>query len=160
MHKPTTFSLVLFFLCSNSVFAQTVNYSLRFYGNAINDIDRVKIQIDTVAKNPPGPPADVGSEDFTLEFWMKASAAENLAGAVNCGNNINWINGNIIIDRDRFNEDCKFGLSVAGGAIVFGVSGSWHRRPHDLRYIEPPGRAMAPYFCTAASRRRLDVALC
>jgi concanavalin A-like lectin/glucanase superfamily protein len=96
-------------------------YALRFHGNGVNapDADRVKIRID----NPPGPPADVGATDFTLEFWMKAAAAENGAAAVTCGPNINWIYGNIVFDRDRFNRDRKFGLSIAGGRFVFGVSG-------------------------------------
>jgi hypothetical protein len=94
-----------------------INYSLRFYGHGVNQIDRVKISI-----NPPVP-ADVGAEDFTLEFWMKANALQNTAGAVSCGANIGWINGNIVFDRDRYGQDRKFGLSIAGGKFVFGVSG-------------------------------------
>lgn len=101
-------------------------YSLRFYGNGVNapDLDRVKIPIDDVANNSAGPPADVGATDFTIEFWMKANASENTSSTVTCGNNVNWINGNIIFDRDRFNQNRKFGISVAGGFIVFGVSGN------------------------------------
>ncbi len=99
--------------------------SLRFYGNGVAapDLDRVKIAIDDVANNLPGPPADVGSSDFTIEFWLKAAAADNTAAAVSCGNNINWIYGNIVVDRDRYGQDRKFGLSLAGGQLVFGVSG-------------------------------------
>ncbi len=97
--------------------------SLRFHGNGVNDIDRVKIAIDDPANANPGPPADVGATDFTIELWMKASAAENTAAAVACGANINWIYGNILLDRDRYNQDRKFGLSTAGGVLVFGVSG-------------------------------------
>ncbi len=103
--------------------AQGGGFSLRFHGNGVNDIDRVKIRIDDPATADPGPPADIGATDFTLEFWMKASASENTAGAVTCGGNINWIFGNIVFDRDRFNQDRKFGLSIAGGKLVFGVSG-------------------------------------
>jgi hypothetical protein len=106
-----------------SNFAETVpaGYALRFHGNGVNapDHDRVKIRID----NPPGPPADVGATDFTLEFWMKAAAEENPAAAQTCGANINWIYGNIVFDRDRYNQDRKFGLSIAGGRIIFGASG-------------------------------------
>ncbi len=99
-------------------------YSLRFLGNGTGDIDRVKIRLDDPSvANDTGPPADIGSEDFTLEFWMRGSAAGNSAGAQACGANINWINGNIVIDRDRFNQDRKFGLSIAGGVPIFGVSG-------------------------------------
>ncbi len=54
---------------------------------------------------------------------MKADAADNTAAAVTCGANVAWINGNIVVDRDRFGLDRKFGVSIAGGAVVFGVSG-------------------------------------
>ncbi len=97
--------------------------SLRFYGNGTGDSDRVKVAIDDPADSSPGPPADVGATDFTIELWLKASAADNSAAAVTCGANLNWINGNIVIDRDRFNLDRKFGVSIAGGTVVFGVSG-------------------------------------
>jgi hypothetical protein len=55
---------------------------------------------------------------------MKAQAFENPAPAVQCGSNINWIYGNIVFDRDRYNQDHKFGLSIAGGKFVFGISGA------------------------------------
>jgi hypothetical protein len=103
--------------------AQESGYSLRFFGHGIDDIDRVKIAIDDPTNDQPGPPADVGAEDFTLEFWMKARVSENPAGAVNCGANINWIYGHTVFDRDRYDQDRKFGLSIAGGVFVFGVSG-------------------------------------
>ncbi len=99
-------------------------FSIQFFGNGTGDIDRVKIPID---EPPPdvsaGPPADVGAEDFTLEFWIAAEPGANDAGAVQCGENLAWINGNIVFDRDRYNQDRKFGLSLAGGRLVFGVSG-------------------------------------
>ncbi|GIV10102.1 MAG: hypothetical protein KatS3mg019_2193 [Fimbriimonadales bacterium] len=117
-----TLSLVLLLGGLCACFAQ--GYSLRFYGNGVNDIDRVKIRIDDPSNNLPGPPADIGATDFTIEFWMKANATDNPTSAVSCGANVNWIYGNIIIDRDRFNQDRKFGISVAGGKIVFGVSGN------------------------------------
>jgi hypothetical protein len=97
--------------------------SLRFFGNGTGDIDRLKIAIDDPDTVAPGPPADVGASDFTIELWLKATAAENDAGAVSCGDNIAWINGNILVDRDRYNQDRKFGLSIAGGSLVFGMSG-------------------------------------
>jgi hypothetical protein len=76
----------------------------------------VKIRLDDPAlPADPGPPADVGATDFTLEFFVKANAADNVqGGSVSCnGSNIDWIYGNIAIDRDRFNQDRKFGLCVA-----------------------------------------------
>lgn len=96
--------------------------SLRFFGNGVNDIDRVKVRIDNPADNNPGPPADVGATDFTVEFWMRA-ATGNDAGAVSCGANNDWILGNIMIDRDRFFADREYGISLADGRVVFGVAG-------------------------------------
>lgn len=99
-------------------------FSLRFFGNGVDDIDRVKIPIDALPPDDsPGPPADVGASDFTIEFWMRARAEDNTAEPVACGDNIAWINGNIVIDRDRYNQDRKYGLSLAGGRWVFGVTG-------------------------------------
>jgi hypothetical protein len=98
-------------------------YSLRFNGNGTNDIDRVKIRVDDPATSLPGPPVDVGATDFTLEFWISGTQADNPAQQVTCGANDNWIRGNIIVDRDRYNQDRNFGISAAGGRIVFGVEG-------------------------------------
>jgi len=98
-------------------------FALRFHGNGVNDIDRVKIPLDDPTTSIPGPPADVGATDFTLEFWLRALAEENLAPAVACGANDNWIYGNIVVDRDRYNQGRAFGLSLAGGVVVFGVRG-------------------------------------
>jgi hypothetical protein len=98
--------------------------SLRFMGNGVNDIDRVKIRIDDPASSTDiGPPADVGATDFTVEFWMKATS-ENTSGAVSCGANQNWIWGNALIDRDRYNQGRKFGVSLGGGRIAYGVTNS------------------------------------
>jgi glucose/arabinose dehydrogenase len=97
--------------------------SLRFFGNGSGDIDRVKIRVDDPADSNPGPPVDVGAADFTIEIWLRGRAAENPAPAVTCGANVNWIYGHTFLDRDRFNQDRKFGLSLAGGRVVFGVTG-------------------------------------
>lgn len=97
--------------------------SLRFFGNGVGDIDRVKIRIDDPANSLPGPPADVGADDFTIEFWMRATAADNTAGPRSCGANIDWIYGNIVMDRDRYAQDRKFGLSLVDGRLIWGVSG-------------------------------------
>lgn len=97
--------------------------SLWYHGNGTADIDRVKVQVDDPANSDPGPPVDVGATDFTIEFWMKGGLDENSAATTSCGANVNWVNGNIVIDRDRYNQDRKFGLSLAGGKFVWGVSG-------------------------------------
>jgi hypothetical protein len=96
--------------------------SLRFHGNGVNDIDRVKIRIDDPATVAPGPPADIGDTDFTIEFWIKGSIGENPAEPQACGSELAWIYGNIVLDRDRYLQDRKFGLSLAAGIPIFGVS--------------------------------------
>ncbi|MCS7274987.1 MAG: putative Ig domain-containing protein [Candidatus Bipolaricaulota bacterium] len=109
-----TFALTV---AQGSVGPSSGSYSLRFYGNGVNDIDRVKIQID------PHKPADVGATDFTIEFWMKANSGEN-TGTVTCNTNDGWITGNIIIDRDIWGpgDYGDFGISLNNGKIAFGVS--------------------------------------
>lgn len=105
--------------------------SLRFFGHGVDMIDRVEIRLDDPAlPADPGPPADVGASDFTLEFFVRGDAADNVQGGpVACNAaNIDWIFGNIAFDRDRFNQDRKFGLSFADSGpqtrvVVFGVSG-------------------------------------
>jgi glucose/arabinose dehydrogenase len=93
-------------------------FSLRFNGTGSGDIDRVKIPLDAPAR-----PVDVG-DDFTLEWWMKTSAG-NSSGACTPGGD-NWINGNILIDRDVFGSGDfgDFGVSLfgSGGVIGFGVA--------------------------------------
>lgn len=104
--------------------AVTAGYALRFFGTGSDDIDRVKIPVDDPVTDDAGPPADVGFTDFTLEAWLRAEQTENPAPAVECGpDNVNWINGNIIFDRDRHSQGRKYGVSLAGGRLVFGVSG-------------------------------------
>ncbi|MFQ3611888.1 MAG: LamG-like jellyroll fold domain-containing protein [Fimbriimonadales bacterium] len=105
-----------------SVAAAQPQYSLRFFGNGTDDIDRVKIQIDDPNNNLPGPPADVGATDFTIEFWVRGYLSENTSPSVVCGANEDWIYGNIVFDRDRFSQGRKFGISIANGRVVFGVT--------------------------------------
>ena len=93
-------------------------WALRFHGNGVNDIDRVKIPIDA-----PPRPADVGVGDFTLEFWMYAALAENGSPPCTTGGD-NWILGNIVFDRDVYGPGDwgDFGISLYGGRISFGVA--------------------------------------
>jgi len=122
MRLTKIISVCFLLMTLSQSFSQT---SIRFMGNGVNapDLDRIKIDIDDVSNNNPGPPVDIGASDFTIEFWVKAEASNNTSPAISCGVNIDWIYGNIIIDRDRFNQDRKYGISIAGGVIVFGVSG-------------------------------------
>jgi hypothetical protein len=93
-------------------------FALRFYGHGTNDIDRVKVKIDA-----PAVPADIGSGAFTLEFWMKAGAANN-NGYANCGAESGWITGNGILDRDVYGagDFGDYGVVLADDGIAFGVS--------------------------------------
>lgn len=54
---------------------------------------------------------------------MRAAAADNPAPAVTCGANTSWLQGHLVVDRDRQGADRRFGVSIANGRIVFGVSG-------------------------------------
>jgi hypothetical protein len=97
--------------------APNADYSLRFYGNGANDIDRVKIKLDAPAR-----PVDVGGS-FTLEFWMKALDGENV-GVAACDTNDGWITGNIIFDRDVYGagDYGDYGIALSDGRVAFGVS--------------------------------------
>jgi len=95
--------------------------ALRFCGTGTDGVDRVKIRIDDPSTDAPGPAVDVGAADFTVEFWMRALPGENPSDAVECGANANWIYGNIVIDRDRHTQSREYGISLAGGKLVFGV---------------------------------------
>jgi hypothetical protein len=98
--------------------------SLRFFGGGVAapDGDRVKIRIDDPdLLADPGPPVDVGAGDFTIEFWLRAFAAENGAAAIACGDNYDWIYGHIVLDRDRYAQPRAFGFSIGGARIVFGL---------------------------------------
>ncbi len=99
--------------------AQETGYSLRFYGNGTDGIDRVKI-----ALNDPAATVNVG-EDFTIEFWMMAAPDENNSGDCSSGAD-GWITGNIILDRDVFGAgdygDYGLSLFARDGVIAFGIS--------------------------------------
>jgi hypothetical protein len=124
MSRHITAALVICFCGSGFEALAQAGTSLRFFGTGSGDIDRVKIPIDDPATNLPGPPCDVGATDFTIEWWMRALAAQNPAPPVTCGFNINWIFGHVVFDRDRFGLDRKFGVSICGRRVVFGVSGN------------------------------------
>lgn len=109
--------LILLLTASYAHAAPNANYSLRFYGNGVNDLDRVKIKLDAPAR-----PVDVGGS-FTLEFWMKANPGENTA-TVTCDANDGWITGNIVFDRDVYGagDYGDYGIALTDGRVAFGVS--------------------------------------
>ena len=100
-----------------------MGFSLFFPGNGGIDDARVKIRIDDPATHLPGPPLDVGDQDFTIEMWMRAAPSTNTNPAVACGPFGSFVYSNIIIDRDRHNTPRAFGIGIAGGVIVFTVDG-------------------------------------
>lgn len=126
--------------------------SLRFFGNGVAapDLDRVKIALDAPAR-----PVDVGAGSFTVEFWLRALPGENNSTFACVGDSDNWINGNIVLDRDVFGpgDHGDWGVSIdSDGFLMFGVhngtdgattcgrtnieDGLWHhvalsRRPSD-----------------------------
>ena len=113
--------LVFMALVIHSSAGWSAAQSLRFYGNGANDIDRVKIRIDDPSNELPGPPADVGQTDFTIELWLRSAIGDNQAPALSCGADISWINGNIFFDRDRYQQGRAFGLSLGAGRVAFGT---------------------------------------
>lgn len=99
----------------------TGNHALSFGATGRDDVDRVKIpQDDPTGQRVYG--ANIGATDMTIEFWMRAAPGANATGPVECGENVNWINGNIVVDRDRWGPGRSYGLSLAGGMLVFGVA--------------------------------------
>jgi hypothetical protein len=122
-----TWDEILFFFYENTqltpVWDPPGGFSLRFDGIYDDTENRVLIAVDDPSTSDPGPPVDIGGSDFTIEWWLKASAGENAAPAATCGENQDWILGNVILDRDRFEADRSYGASLADGRLVFGVSG-------------------------------------
>jgi glucose/arabinose dehydrogenase len=94
-------------------------HSLRFFGTGSGDIDRVKIALATGSVSRA---VNIG-RDFTIEFWLKATAGQN-TGAVVAGNTDAWVNGNIIIDRNVVGagDYGDFGVSLGGERVAFGVA--------------------------------------
>ena len=105
------------------------NLSLRLFGNGTGFIDRVEITID------PQVPADIGATNFTLEWWMKASLAENSSPGASCGSEAGWISGNILLDRDIFGPGDYRRLGCFGHQwenCLWRKPGE--QRQHDLRF--------------------------
>ncbi|HMO60201.1 MAG TPA: LamG domain-containing protein [Roseiflexaceae bacterium] len=89
--------------------------SLRFLGSSSNGSDRVRIPVENKPINITG--------DFTIEFWMKASAADNNSGPCD-PSGFQWVYGNVMIDRDIFGpgDYGDYGISLYGGKIAFGTT--------------------------------------
>lgn len=92
--------------------------SLRFFGNNAADSDQGRVKIP---RFPQSVPINF-TDDMTIEFWVRPSAivGDNPAGPVNPGNNVNWINGNAIIDVDAFGQPPGYGICLGSGLVCFG----------------------------------------
>ncbi len=121
MHTPRRAGLRCFALGLLLASSCASANSLRFFGNGVNDIDRAKILVDETANSNPGPPADIGATNFTIEFWIKGTLTDN-RGTVRCGATYGWIDGNTVLDRDRYNQTRAFGISLGNGRVAFGVN--------------------------------------
>lgn len=110
----------------SALFAQASSAALRFYGTGTSQQDRVRIAIDDDAPGPDASaPCDVGAGSFTIDFWLRGLLAENNSSH-NGGDvesfDFNWINGNIVVDRDIYDgSEADWGVSVAGGYVRFGT---------------------------------------
>jgi hypothetical protein len=112
-------ALVCSAVLATSAWADGPGFALRFFGQGVMapDQDRVKIPLEDR-------PVNVGATDLTIEWWMRAHAAENSASAEPCTpGEDNWITGNIIFDRDVFGRGDfgDYGISLRGGRLAVGA---------------------------------------
>ena len=108
--------LTLIFLFPGISHAQN---SLRFFGNGVNDIDRIKIPIDN-----PNRPADIGSTNFTLEFWMKTNEIY-LPAPGNCTSNLEpFAYSYTIFDRNEYagRSFGQYALTIRNKKLLFSVN--------------------------------------
>jgi glucose/arabinose dehydrogenase len=104
--------------------AEAAGFGLRFFGNGGNGVGLVSIPLIRSGAGGAALPINAGASDFVLEFWMKAARDENAAPAADCGANASWTRGNVVIDRDRPGGGRSFGVAIADGRVVFGVTGA------------------------------------
>ncbi len=110
---------------TSAAVAVTVNnssgegFALRFYGTrGTQGVDLVRARIGN-----PQTIADVGGQDFTIEWWMRCSNGANTQGSISPGASYDWISGNIVFDRDLLGGPSfgDFGMALGGERLVFGV---------------------------------------
>ena len=101
-------------------------WSLQFNGLP-GDVDenRLLIPVDDPETNQPGPPVDVGAEDFTIEWWMRARSSDypTTSITITCGASQDWITGSIVLDRWMPEQGGGYGVSLESGRVLFGVTG-------------------------------------
>lgn len=101
----------------------TAPQSLRFYGNAVSQIDRVRIPLEDGASTQY--PVNVGAGDFTVEAWLRCAYADNASTATDEDARYS----NIVYDRDSWGEQRGHVWGVtrdgSGNLIVcFGQAGA------------------------------------
>ena len=67
-------------------------------------------------------PINVGSGDFTIEWWMKTAEGDNNSSTISCGDNQSWNQGNIIFDRSKSGSGGQYGVSLAKNRLAFGIT--------------------------------------
>lgn len=108
-----------------SASAQGSTHALRFFPGSAPGSDRVTIVVDDDLPGASSTAADIGASSFTIEFWIRGSAAANatLGGAGDTEYPTqNWKSGNVLVDREIAGPSgAEFGIGVAGGRIRFGT---------------------------------------
>lgn len=98
--------------------------SMRFFGTGAGDMDRVKIPLTDV--NGTSRPVNVGVDDFTLEFWINGTQADNPTPQCTGGalGRDAWASGAVVIDRDVLGDGDfgEYGVALFGGRLAFGVA--------------------------------------
>ena len=101
----------------------TLPQALRFYGNAVSQIDRVRIPLEDGASTQY--PVNVGAGDFTYDVWLRCAYADNASTALD--EDVRY--SNIVLDRDSWAEQrghVVLGVTRDGADLVacFGQAGS------------------------------------
>jgi len=87
--------------------------------------NRLLIPLDDPTTDEPGPPVDVGAQDFTIEWWLRASpsAYPTTSLTLTCGVGQDWTLGSILLDRWLPEPNPGYGVSLHAGRLLVGVTG-------------------------------------
>lgn len=102
-----------------------VGYAIRLPADIGYGSPYLRIVVDDPNTTTPGPAADVGAGDFTIELFVRGTTADNDA-AVDCGAGSGWTGARLFADRHRIGggESRSFGAGISSGKAVFGVTGA------------------------------------
>ena len=100
----------------------SANQSILLNGGGTSDDNRIKIETVSGATQTA---ANIGASGaWTVEFWINATSA-NQQGAITAGSNYNAINGNSIVDNDKFHNSSTYEgswvITLGAGVVNFGV---------------------------------------